>query len=187
MLLGRSLTDLQDFAASLGQPKFRGKQLYDGLMHGAHSVMDINNVRRSPSCYFCAGPVRLACWPGCSCLQDASCLQASCVSRGACCEALDLLSLSSPILQCGQESCLEQVPSAWRQSLAEQGVSSGRSTIHKEVKAQDGTTKFLLRLADNHVVETVGIPLDDANKQRLTVCVSSQVSMSSLAQPPQLH
>ena len=52
VLLGRSLTDLQDFAASLGQPKFRGKQLYDGLMHGAHSVMDINNVRRSPILLF---------------------------------------------------------------------------------------------------------------------------------------
>lgn len=72
------------------------------------------------------------------------------------------------------------MPSAWRQSLAEQRVYSGRSTIHKEVKAQDGTIKFLLRLADNHVVETVGIPLDEANKQRLTVCVSSQVSISSL-------
>ena len=44
-----------------------------------------------------------------------------------------------------------------------------------QVKAKDGTTKFLLQLADNHVVETVGIPLDDADKQRLTVCVSSQV------------
>ena len=45
------------------------------------------------------------------------------------------------------------------------------------MKAKDGTIKFLLQLADNHVVETVGIPLDDANKQRLTVCVSSQVGV----------
>ncbi|CAL5218542.1 g231 [Coccomyxa viridis] len=110
VLLGRSLTDLQDFAQANGQPKFRGKQLYDGLVHGAHDVLDFNNV-----------------------------------------------------------------PKAWRQSLAEQGVVSGRSSIYKEVKAKDGTTKFLLQLADNHVVETVGIPLDDADKQRLTVCVSSQV------------
>ena len=47
--------------------------------------------------------------------------------------------------------------------------------IGLQIKSKDGTTKFLLRLADNHVVETVGIPLDDTNKQRLTVCVSSQV------------
>ena len=47
--------------------------------------------------------------------------------------------------------------------------------LRLQVKAKDGTTKFLLQLADKHVVETVGIPLDDADKQRLTVCVSSQV------------
>ncbi len=45
-----------------------------------------------------------------------------------------------------------------------------------QVKAKDGTIKLLLRLSDNHVVETVGIPLDDGDKQRLTVCVSSQVA-----------
>ena len=44
ILLGRSLTDLQEFAETHGQPKFRGKQLYDGLMHGAQNVLDINNV-----------------------------------------------------------------------------------------------------------------------------------------------
>ena len=49
-----------------------------------------------------------------------------------------------------------------------------------QVKAKDGTTKFLLQLADNHVVETVGIPLDDADKQRLTVCVSSQVWLPAI-------
>lgn len=45
VLLGRSLTDLQDFAQANGQPKFRGKQLYDGLVHGVHNVLDFNNVR----------------------------------------------------------------------------------------------------------------------------------------------
>ena len=55
-----------------------------------------------------------------------------------------------------------------------------------QVKSKDGTTKFLLRLADNHVVETVGIPLDDSNKQRLTVCVSSQVTHQSLSSSPSI-
>ena len=55
-----------------------------------------------------------------------------------------------------------------------------------QVKSKDGTTKFLLRLADNHVVETVGIPLDDSNKQRLTVCVSSQVAHRALSGSPSI-
>ena len=55
-----------------------------------------------------------------------------------------------------------------------------------QVKSKDGTTKFLLRLADNHVVETVGIPLDDSNKQRLTVCVSSQVTHHTLSNSPSI-
>lgn len=53
-------------------------------------------------------------------------------------------------------------------------MRSGRSRVFREVKSTDGTRKFLLELADGHVVETVGIPLDDTNKPRLTVCVSSQ-------------
>lgn len=44
VLLGRSLEELQEFAKAHGQPAYRGKQLYDGLMHGAHSVEDITNV-----------------------------------------------------------------------------------------------------------------------------------------------
>ncbi|CAL8470309.1 g9851 [Coccomyxa elongata] len=110
VLLGRSLEELQDFAKAHGQPAYRGKQLYDGLMHGAHSVEDITNV-----------------------------------------------------------------PSSWRQELVRQGVKTGRSKLFKEVRALDGTRKFLLQLHDGYLVETVGIPLDDTDKQRLTVCVSSQV------------
>lgn len=56
-----------------------------------------------------------------------------------------------------------------------QGVKTGRSKLFKEVRALDGTRKFLLQLHDGYLVETVGIPLDDIDKQRLTVCVSSQV------------
>jgi 23S rRNA (adenine2503-C2)-methyltransferase len=67
-----------------------------------------------------------------------------------------------------------QVPSSWRQELVRQGVTTGRSKLFKEVRAADGTRKFLLQLHDGYLVETVGIPLDDADKHRLTVCVSSQ-------------
>lgn len=48
--------------------------------------------------------------------------------------------------------------------------------VHHSVKAVDGTQKLLLQLAEGRVVETVGIPVtDEGGKQRLTVCVSSQV------------
>jgi len=74
---------------------------------------------------------------------------------------------------------ISTIPKGWRQSLADRGVLTGRSIKHHEVSAADGTRKFLLRLHDGYVVETVGIPLDtDAERsqsQRLTVCVSSQV------------
>lgn len=45
VLLGRSLPELQRFAQERGQPAYRGKQLYDGLLHGVHSVLEFNNVR----------------------------------------------------------------------------------------------------------------------------------------------
>jgi len=60
-------------------------------------------------------------------------------------------------------------PKQWRSNLAE--VSLGRSTLHYRSVAPDGTVKYLLRLADSQIVETVGIPTE----KRLTVCVSSQV------------
>ncbi|MBT9311814.1 23S rRNA (adenine(2503)-C(2))-methyltransferase RlmN [Leptothoe kymatousa] len=60
-------------------------------------------------------------------------------------------------------------PKAWRQSAAH--VSVGRSDIHHRSIAPDQTVKFLLRLDDNHIIETVGMPTE----KRLTVCVSSQV------------
>lgn len=57
----------------------------------------------------------------------------------------------------------------WRSQVAD--VPIGRSTLHYRSAAQDGTVKYLLRLADGQIVETVGIP----TAKRLTVCVSSQV------------
>lgn len=40
-----------------------------------------------------------------------------------------------------------------------------------------------LQLFDGLVVETVGIPADDADRPRLTVCVSSQVGLGLLSRP----
>ncbi|OKH39702.1 23S rRNA (adenine(2503)-C(2))-methyltransferase [[Phormidium ambiguum] IAM M-71] len=60
-------------------------------------------------------------------------------------------------------------PKQWRDNLAD--ISIGRSTIHYRSVAPDETVKYLLQLADNQIVETVGIPTE----KRLTVCVSSQV------------
>ncbi|MBH8556197.1 23S rRNA (adenine(2503)-C(2))-methyltransferase RlmN [Nostocaceae cyanobacterium CENA357] len=60
-------------------------------------------------------------------------------------------------------------PKQWRAEAAE--VTIGRSTIHHRAVAPDATVKYLLRLADGQIIETVGIPTD----KRLTVCVSTQV------------
>ncbi|MEM8810016.1 MAG: 23S rRNA (adenine(2503)-C(2))-methyltransferase RlmN [Cyanobacteria bacterium P01_G01_bin.38] len=57
----------------------------------------------------------------------------------------------------------------WRAQVADTPV--GRAEIHHRSVAPDGTVKFLLRLSDGQIIETVGIPTE----KRLTVCVSSQV------------
>lgn len=57
----------------------------------------------------------------------------------------------------------------WRATVADFPI--GRSTIDLRSPALDGTVKYLLKLADGQIIETVGIPTD----KRLTVCVSSQV------------
>lgn len=68
-------------------------------------------------------------------------------------------------------------PKQWRTTVAD--VAIGRSTLHYRSKAPDGTVKFLLRLADGQIIETVGIPTVDRKNphtlERLTVCVSAQV------------
>lgn len=69
-----------------------------------------------------------------------------------------------------------QLPLEFRRELQEAGWSVGRSPIHKAVTAADGTVKLLIKLEDNLLVETVGIPVeDDKGSFRLTACVSSQV------------
>jgi 23S rRNA (adenine2503-C2)-methyltransferase len=60
-------------------------------------------------------------------------------------------------------------PKPWRESLADYPL--GRSDVDYISIAPDQTRKYLLRLHDGLVIETVGIPTSD----RLTVCVSSQV------------
>lgn len=60
-------------------------------------------------------------------------------------------------------------PKQWRARLAD--VPIGRSALHLRSPAPDGTVKFLLRMSDGQIIETVGIPTE----KRLTVCVSSQV------------
>jgi 23S rRNA (adenine2503-C2)-methyltransferase len=57
----------------------------------------------------------------------------------------------------------------WRAEVED--VNIGRSIIHQRSVAPDGTVKYLLQLADDQIIEAVGIP----SGQRLTVCVSSQV------------
>ncbi|KAL8154384.1 hypothetical protein V2J09_012144 [Rumex salicifolius] len=69
-----------------------------------------------------------------------------------------------------------QLPQGFRNKLQESGWAVGRSTVHQSVTAADGTIKLLLKLEDNRLVETVGIPVqDDKGSVRLTACVSSQV------------
>jgi len=63
----------------------------------------------------------------------------------------------------------------FRSRLKDEGYVVGRSRVHSKKVSKDGTTKLLLELSDGQIVECVGIPVDDANKDRLTVCVSSQV------------
>ncbi len=57
----------------------------------------------------------------------------------------------------------------WREEISD--VPIGRSVIHYRSVAPDATVKYLLKLADSNIIETVGIP----SYKRLTVCVSSQV------------
>lgn len=69
-----------------------------------------------------------------------------------------------------------QLPLGFRNELEEAGWKVGRSPVYKSVVATDGTIKLLLKLDDNLLVETVGIPVEDGKGSvRLTACVSSQV------------
>lgn len=60
-------------------------------------------------------------------------------------------------------------PKSWRETVTD--VPIGRSSLHYRSVAPDDAVKYLLKLADGEIIETVGIPSD----KRLTVCVSTQV------------
>lgn len=60
-------------------------------------------------------------------------------------------------------------PKQFRETVGD--VAIGRSNIHYRAIAPDETIKYLLKLSDGQIIETVGIPTE----KRLTVCVSSQV------------
>jgi 23S rRNA (adenine2503-C2)-methyltransferase len=64
---------------------------------------------------------------------------------------------------------MSDLPKAWRERR--QDYPLGRSTIEQRRIAPDQTRKYLLKLQDGLIIETVGIP----SAKRLTVCVSSQV------------
>ncbi|GMI83413.1 hypothetical protein like AT2G39670 [Hibiscus trionum] len=68
------------------------------------------------------------------------------------------------------------LPQGFRNDLIEAGWKIGRSPIYQNVTAADGTVKLLIKLEDNRLIETVGIPVEhEKGSMRLTACVSSQV------------
>ncbi|KAF8646880.1 hypothetical protein HU200_065686 [Digitaria exilis] len=165
-LLGLSEAELRQLALDHGQQSYRGKQLHDLLYKSrARQVQEFN---------YGESAVHATCLLVCSPKQN---------------------NLYTPCT----------VPKAFREALLGAGWTVGRSPVHHAVTASDGTTKvllfpcalpraltaavllrspllysslqILLKLEDNRLIETVGIPVDDDNKgsSRLTACVSSQV------------
>ncbi|MBP5655570.1 MAG: 23S rRNA (adenine(2503)-C(2))-methyltransferase RlmN [Clostridiales bacterium] len=65
---------------------------------------------------------------------------------------------------------MKNVPKDIRGLLEEEFIFEGFDVIHKFVSEIDGTTKFVYRLWDNNVIETVVMPY----KTGLSVCISSQ-------------
>ncbi|KAH7431283.1 hypothetical protein KP509_08G040900 [Ceratopteris richardii] len=78
--------------------------------------------------------------------------------------------------KCKDIKDFSQLPQEFRESLIADNWKVGRSEIHHTVVSTDGTLKALLKLEDSRIIETVGIPVEEARGiNRLTVCVSSQV------------
>ncbi|MDJ0727559.1 MAG: 23S rRNA (adenine(2503)-C(2))-methyltransferase RlmN [Prochloraceae cyanobacterium] len=75
------------------------------------------------------------------------------------------------LYQKGAKSLLDITvfPKKWREDFADYPI--GRSNLDYFSTAPDRTRKYLLRLDDGLIIETVGIP----TASRLTVCVSTQV------------
>ena len=69
---------------------------------------------------------------------------------------------------------MTNIPAVVREQLAGDAVIT-RSEIIKESRAKDGTTKFLLKLADGETIESVLLPYSE----RTSVCVSTQVGCAA--------
>ena len=67
-------------------------------------------------------------------------------------------------------SRMSNLPASLKEQLGEAAMLS-RAEIARESRSSDGTTKYLLRLADGETIETVLLPYSD----RTSVCLSTQV------------
>ena len=65
---------------------------------------------------------------------------------------------------------IDSIP-AFCQSKLEAYLATGLPAIHKRFDSNDGTRRYLLKLHDGELVESVLIPADD----RITFCISSQI------------
>lgn len=72
---------------------------------------------------------------------------------------------------CESISEMNNIPKALREELEQRFFIGSLELIAKQVSS-DGTRKYLFRIPNGALVETVGIPSHDGN--RLTVCFSSQ-------------
>ncbi|MBP1758016.1 MAG: rRNA ((2503)-C(2))-methyltransferase [Firmicutes bacterium] len=66
---------------------------------------------------------------------------------------------------------MTDLPKALREALQEKVFISAPQVVRKQVSQQDGTMKYLWRLADGHCIETVLMKYRHGN----SVCISSQV------------
>ena len=68
-------------------------------------------------------------------------------------------------------SGMSNLPASLRGRLAQICTTGGLTIVRKQVSAQDGTTKYLFRLRDGHLVESVLMRY----KYGLSACISTQV------------
>ena len=77
---------------------------------------------------------------------------------------------------CTSFDAMSNVPASLRQRLAQEYPFEEFSLVDRQVSS-DGTRKYVFKLSDGCLVETVGMPThrQDGAIERLSVCVSSQV------------
>jgi 23S rRNA (adenine2503-C2)-methyltransferase len=104
-------------------------------------------------------------------------------------------------LYAGRVHSLEEIstlPTEFRRSLAQAGISIGLPIIEKKFVSKDGTVRYLIGFPDGQSVETVWMPEGDSGESgdgteageqtssrpfdRATICVSSQVGCSVACQ-----